>query len=232
MLLHLRRNAVAYLALFIALSGTSYAAVKLPANSIKSKQLGKNAVTSTKVKDGSLLARDFKAGELPAGKQGERGAQGERGLPGERGVQGERGLQGEQGLQGPAGPTSGVSTDAAVAGNEALDVDFVADPTSFTTDRAGRLHITKTVARIFVHCPDPQLWHGFVTLDGVRLPGAGVRFMPQDDEHQQLVASAVTPAAVPAGAHVAGFGIDCPLSDGEANADYNEGNGVSVIVLG
>jgi hypothetical protein len=72
---HLRRNAVAYLALFVALSGTGYAAARLPANSVGSTQLKKNAVisskihadavTSAKVKAGSLLASDFAAGQLP-----------------------------------------------------------------------------------------------------------------------------------------------------------------------
>jgi hypothetical protein len=40
---------VAMLALFIALAGTSYAAIKLPANSVGSKQIKANAVTSKKI---------------------------------------------------------------------------------------------------------------------------------------------------------------------------------------
>ena len=36
---HLRRNAVAYLALFVALRGTSYAAIRLPASSVGTEQL-------------------------------------------------------------------------------------------------------------------------------------------------------------------------------------------------
>ena len=51
---------VACLALLVALGGTGYAALKLPANS----------VTSVQVKDHSLLGKDFKAGQLPAGPQG------------------------------------------------------------------------------------------------------------------------------------------------------------------
>ena len=53
------------LALMIALGGTSYAAVK-----IGTKQLKNNAVTSAKVKNGSLLSDDFKAGQTPAGPVG------------------------------------------------------------------------------------------------------------------------------------------------------------------
>jgi hypothetical protein len=60
----------AYLALFVALGGTSYAAIKLPKNSVGAKQIKKNAVRSGKVKNKSLLAKDFKAGEVPRGRTG------------------------------------------------------------------------------------------------------------------------------------------------------------------
>src|SRR3954454_24009001 len=79
---------IARVALGVALSGTSYAAVVLPANSVGSRQLKENAVVSSKVKDRSLLARDFKSGQLPAGAPG---------------IQGAAGPQGAQGLQGPKG---------------------------------------------------------------------------------------------------------------------------------
>lgn len=42
-------NVTAFLALFVALSATSYAAFKLPANSVGTKQLKKGAVTSAKL---------------------------------------------------------------------------------------------------------------------------------------------------------------------------------------
>jgi hypothetical protein len=48
---------VACLALLLALTGTGYAALKLP----------RNSVTTVHVKDGTLLGRDFKAGQLPSG---------------------------------------------------------------------------------------------------------------------------------------------------------------------
>jgi hypothetical protein len=62
--------AVAFLALLVALGGTSYAVAQLPANSVGAKQLKKNAVTAAKVKNRSLLAQDFKSGQLPAGPRG------------------------------------------------------------------------------------------------------------------------------------------------------------------
>jgi hypothetical protein len=80
---------VACLALSVALGGTGYAAITLPKNSVGAKQLKKNAITSPKIKDRSLLARDFKQGQIPRGPKGDTGAQGAQGI---------------QGIQGPAGP--------------------------------------------------------------------------------------------------------------------------------
>jgi hypothetical protein len=60
-LTHLRRNAVAYLALVVALgTGTAYAASSIPNGSITADKLHKNAVTSTKVKNGTLKPKDLK----------------------------------------------------------------------------------------------------------------------------------------------------------------------------
>jgi hypothetical protein len=90
---------VACVALVIAMGGTGYAAVQLPAGSVGTKQLKKkavtgkkiaaNAVTSGKVKNGSLLGADFAAGQLPAGAQGPQGPQGTQGLQGEKGDKGD-----------------------------------------------------------------------------------------------------------------------------------------------
>jgi hypothetical protein len=49
---------VACIALAVALGGTSYAAIKLPAKSVGTKQLKKNAVTSPKVKNNALTGAD------------------------------------------------------------------------------------------------------------------------------------------------------------------------------
>lgn len=88
---------IASIALFLALGGTGYAALKLPANSVGAKQIKANAVTSSKVKDHSLNAEDFKSGQLPAGAQGGAGStgpQGPQGLKGDKGDPGDRGLPG------------------------------------------------------------------------------------------------------------------------------------------
>src|SRR4051812_46254358 len=56
--------AVAFLALFVAIGGSSYAVTRLPAKSVGSKQLRPNAVTGAKVKNGSLTAKDIKLASL------------------------------------------------------------------------------------------------------------------------------------------------------------------------
>jgi hypothetical protein len=74
--------AISMIALFVALGGASYAAVKIPKNSVGNTQLRKDAVTSAKVKDRSLLATDFKTGQLPRGATGATGATGAAGASG------------------------------------------------------------------------------------------------------------------------------------------------------
>ena len=98
------------------LGGSAFAAVRLSKNSVRSAHikngqvrkadLGRNAVDSSKVKDRSLLAADFAAGQLTPGPKGDKG---EPGAPGERGQQGEAGpgavkLVFDEPAVGPADP--------------------------------------------------------------------------------------------------------------------------------
>ena len=79
-------NVMATIAVFVALGGSSCAAVQLSKNSVRSKHikngqvktadLGRNAVTSAEVRDGGLLAQDFAAWAAAAGRAGPRGPQG------------------------------------------------------------------------------------------------------------------------------------------------------------
>ena len=135
-------NVVSVVALFIALGGASYAAVNLPKNSVGSKQLknksvgtkqlkgkavgtkqlkGKSvgtkqlnagAVNSAKVRDRSLLAIDFKEGELLAGPTGPAG------------------VTGPAGATGPTGPTGPTGIDPATV----LRGDGVYDATTKSID--------------------------------------------------------------------------------------------------
>jgi len=85
--------------------GTGYAITALPTNSVGTPQLKKAAVTSAKVKNGSLLAVDFKKGQLPRGPRGYEGDVGATGATGPTGSEGPQGPAGPTGATGPAGPT-------------------------------------------------------------------------------------------------------------------------------
>jgi hypothetical protein len=95
---------VACAALVVALGGVSYATTVLPNNSVGTPQLKKkavtgtklkkNAVTGSKVKDASLMAGDFRPGQLPAGPQGPKGDPGPQGPKGDPGATGSPGLSG------------------------------------------------------------------------------------------------------------------------------------------
>jgi hypothetical protein len=155
---------ISLIALFVALGGTSYAAVTLPKNSVGSKQikdgqvksadLGKNSVTSAKVKDGqvksadlgdnsvtsakvkngSLLRSDFRSGQLPPGPQGPAGPQGPKG---DTGAQGPKGDTGERGPQGPSGPAR---SDVANSCDPLADTNYVTCASvTLTLPSAGRV---------------------------------------------------------------------------------------------
>lgn len=64
MLNYTRQNAIAFLALFVALSGTAFAATKLPSNSVGTKQLKKSAVTGVKVKKNTLTGTQINESKL------------------------------------------------------------------------------------------------------------------------------------------------------------------------
>lgn len=110
---YIRQHHLALVALFIALGGTSYAAVVLPKNSVGTKQIkpkgvkgsdiAASAITSAKVKNGSLLSADFKPGQLAAGAPG---AQGPIGAPGPQGSQGLKGGPGAPGTNGATNLTT------------------------------------------------------------------------------------------------------------------------------
>jgi hypothetical protein len=114
-------NVMATLALFLALGGGAYAAFKLPKNSVGSKQIKANAVNSSKVQDRSLLAGDFKAGQLPAGERGPQGVQGIQGLNGGKGdpcLPSDPNCKGPKGDPGQQGPGA-LSLDGQVPANGA-----------------------------------------------------------------------------------------------------------------
>jgi hypothetical protein len=86
---------VACVALAIALGGTSYAAISLPANSVGTKQIKDRAVTKKKISARTI-----------AGLRGARGARGLAGPAGPAGAGGAAGPAGAAGAVGPPGPVA------------------------------------------------------------------------------------------------------------------------------
>ena len=117
---HLRNNVVAYLALVVALGGTSYAAVTLPKDSVTAKQIKSGAVRGAEVKDGSLGSADFARGQLPTG------------------LAGPAGTPGSTGPAGPVGPTWARDFGQVPEAVQPADLEVLA---TFTTPSAGRLHV-------------------------------------------------------------------------------------------
>ena len=86
-------NVMASAAVFIALGGTSYAAMKVTGDDVRNGSLsGKDvrdgSLGSGDVRDGSLRAADLRPGVIKAGPQG---PMGDRGAPGPRGDKGDKG---------------------------------------------------------------------------------------------------------------------------------------------
>ncbi len=107
---------VASAALFVALGGTSIAAVNaaLPRNSVGTIQLKQNAVTGAKVRNGSLLRADFRRGQIPAGP---RGGPGPAGPHGETGPSHPYAPEGNGPITIPAAPTTLANLSIPQAGS-------------------------------------------------------------------------------------------------------------------
>jgi Collagen triple helix repeat (20 copies) len=112
-------NAIATVAVFFALGGGAYAAVRLPANSVGTPQIKNRAVTPAKLSaaarrtlvgspgptgpSGPVGSIGARGPEGLAGAKGEPGMRGETGMPGSNGTAGPRGLDGEPGSKGERG---------------------------------------------------------------------------------------------------------------------------------
>ena len=88
---------ISIIALVFAMGGTGWAVTQLPRNSVGTQQLKKNAVTSPKIKDGSIATADLSAAARDALK----------------GQKGDTGATGATGAQGAPGPSVGAAATIA-----------------------------------------------------------------------------------------------------------------------
>lgn len=93
---------ISLIALFVALGGSSYAAISITGKNVKNSSLTgadikNSSLTTSDVKDASLLSKDFKAGQLPAGPTGPAGPKGDTGAKGDKGDKGDKGATGDPG---------------------------------------------------------------------------------------------------------------------------------------
>jgi Collagen triple helix repeat (20 copies) len=172
-------NVMATIAVFMALGGGAYAAVTLPANAVHGRNIAANAVTSAKVRNHTLLAKDFRAGQLPAGPMGPMGpvgatgaagATGPQGLKGDKGAtgpQGDKGDKGDRGAQGPLMSSTGVH---AVTTN--LYGYFMNTAITDSSYAFGQVHLATTgTAGSFQLCSDNGTVPYVAYINGTRTAG-------------------------------------------------------------
>jgi hypothetical protein len=161
LLRHIRGNLVAYIALFAALGGTSYAAIKLPKNSVGSRQIKRHAVTPSKLST--------------AAKRSITGARGPVGPAGPQGVQGPAGPTGASGPAGPAGRDGapGAETQTILArvgqtsdGDPSPSPDVTVVQLTRVFPVAGRYRLELPRYGIGGSCTSPCQWSTGSYLDG------------------------------------------------------------------
>jgi hypothetical protein len=96
-------NVVASLALFVAVGGSSYAAISVTGAQVRDGSLTgldvrNSSLTGKDVRNGTLGTADFAAGQLPAGPAGPAGPQGPKGDTGATGAAGPKGDPGTAAL--------------------------------------------------------------------------------------------------------------------------------------
>jgi hypothetical protein len=185
-------NVMSTLALFIALGGVSYAAVKLPKNSVGATQIKANAVTGAKVKNGSLTGADIKSGSLTAASIKGGVPAGAAGAKGDAGPAGPVGPQGAPGAE-PAGPEGWheIGTDGEPVFQSSFHNDGGNEVTgAFSKDAWGIVHLRGlvvggTTGTLFTlpagYRPSKNLaevvWRGIDAEELVVLPDGEVRIM-------------------------------------------------------
>jgi hypothetical protein len=200
---HLRANAVAYLALFVALGTSGALAAQLAKKSVGTPQLKKNAVVSSKVKDRSLKAVDFADGQLPAGKPGEAGA------------------------QGPVGPTEGFAAAELAGAIPSATPESGIMERKIATHSNGRLFAFAR-GTIFVSCSAGTEAQLGIYLDGKAVTASGETIKISTFASVSVFGLS---EAVVAGEHTLTLKFDCK-SGTSGGASIGGGSAIGAILLG
>jgi hypothetical protein len=188
---------ISCIALILAMGGTGYAAISIPANSVGTAQLRKGAVTKQKLAKKTLQA--LRGARGPAGTPGTAGAIGRTGATGPAGKEGETGPTGPQGL---LGPTSSTSAGSVEAGSSAGFTPFGSSGT-VTLAAPGKV-LVEISGFYFIQCSSSGSCSSTVSafVDGTAVPGAHeVLNAPVNGSLAEDVAVSGIAINVPAGAH-------------------------------
>ena len=218
LLTHVRRNAVAYVALVVALSGTSYAAVTLSRNSVGPAQIRSGAVRSAELKNRTVRERDLGRALLRSLR-----VPGPAGATGPAGPAGAVGAQGPEGPRGPAGPTdASVDGDAPEPNPEQLNGSH-----EFTLARPAKVFVFGRAFADNVACNAAGTVFVGLYVDGDPVPGSEQRPIPPDSNFTVFGLT----GTLPPGEHVLAVGLGCTGGDTLASGDFdNRASGA--IVLG
>jgi len=160
-------NVMATIAVFMTLGGGAYAATKLPANSVGSKQIKSKAVTPAKVARGTV--------KLFKGQKGDNGTNGANGTNGRNGTDGTNGANGTNGRNGTDGTNGQPALSAFVGRISNLHSDIgpdwgapSGDSASVTDDNAVygvAPNATSTARDLFVELTSSETQPRLVQLD-------------------------------------------------------------------
>ena len=200
-------NTMATIAVFIALGGVGYAAVRLPRNSVGTRQIKNGAVTEKKISQSTRSALK--------GAHGETGAPGPVGLPG---------LQGPPGPTGDAGPTAGKS----IGTNDGWTAE-VTNGQQISTTIAGKLLVFGHVDGAHIECSAGTEVDAGLFVNGTMVPGTGWNMTAGGNKN--LSFAGVTKASVPAGTQFVEWGARC-VGAGTASFLSSVESGFGLVVLG
>lgn len=194
---HMRTNAVAYLALVVALgTGTAYAADQVADGSVTSKKLAKNAVTSPKVKKGAIRSSDLKDGSV-TGTDVQDGSL--------TGAEVKDGSLAAADLAAGVLPQGLVFSGQTEGGSPAVTPDSPNNRSHpFVT--GGQAYVQFTYNEVGVLCTAGSARMGLY-VDGVPVPGTSYRVPLAADAGPLGLGAVVTTTP---GTHTASIGLDCP----------------------